>query len=408
MLHKNMYLIALLLNFPILTQGQSEPYQVLWEKTISGDLSDTAEGVAPTVDGGAILVGDRVSLGRSVMNSAWIAKVKSNGVIEWEQICSFGQNKNTSIEMISSVAVSRSDGSVYAVGTASPPSMGNSLLCKLRAKGEFESIQTTLGKHNEFNIVGATPDGGVVVGGHTGSNQNSADLRIVKFLPNSTIQWDVTFGTEHWDEVRAIKALKDGSILVGGYVSTSSRGYVWLHKLDSQGNQLWEKNIGLQKYEYAWDIETSDDGSIFLIGRTNSHDKDRKPFEIAVDKDTDMWVVKTAPDGSLLWQKRFGEIGEDEGRALVPLPSGGALLVGTLDLGESDHVWVVSIDESGKKKWETTLCEQHSCEARDASLLADGSLLIVGNYKENGNFKNPSKIWLSKINLYEARTQQIE
>ena len=56
----------------------------LWQKTYGGSLSDEANSIQQTSDGGYIVAGSTTSFG-SGFSFAWVLKLDANGVLEWQK-----------------------------------------------------------------------------------------------------------------------------------------------------------------------------------------------------------------------------------------------------------------------------------------------------------------------------------
>ena len=137
-----------------------------------------------------------------------------------------------------------------------------------------------------------TPDGGVVVVGASRSgisgNKTSPnwtapgtagignrDCWVLKLDREGAKEWEQTFGGVDDDQANAAVVLSDGGMVVAGYSSyglggnKTAPGYggtdLWVIRLDEQGNRLWDRLYGDTGDEAARSvIETSDGG--LLVG----------------------------------------------------------------------------------------------------------------------------------------------
>ena len=77
------------------------------------------------------------------------------------------------------------------------------------------------------------------------------------------MKWRLWLGGKKKDEGRAISRAADGSILVLGHTNSSSSNYDYdLHiaKISLSGKKIWEKIIGGDRDEFAGGIAGTDDG----------------------------------------------------------------------------------------------------------------------------------------------------
>ncbi|MBY0486271.1 MAG: T9SS type A sorting domain-containing protein, partial [Flavobacteriaceae bacterium] len=175
--------------------------------------------------------------------------------------------------------------------------------------------QNTIGGNLSDEPVSAiqTNDGGYLIAGSSNSSlsgdktENSKggfDYWIVKLDSNGNVIWDKTIGGNLDDKIAKIIPTSDGNyVLIGSSKSTisgnkteSNRGEfdIWMLKINSSGSILWDKTIGGNLDDNAYDvIQSSDNG--YLIGATSTS-------TISGDKtennrgNKDYWAVKLEAD----------------------------------------------------------------------------------------------------------------
>jgi hypothetical protein len=81
---------------------------------------------------------------------------------------------------------------------------------------------------------------------------------------------------------------------------------IWLLKIDFSGNIIWTKCYGGSKNEFANRIFPTDDGGFIVFGETGSYDGDVTGNHSSGPPYTDIWVIKVNSVGDLLWQQCFG------------------------------------------------------------------------------------------------------
>lgn len=131
-------------------------------------------------------------------------------------------------------------------------------------------------------------------------------------------------------------------------------------KIDANGNKLWDKRYGGNKFDGIGQILLTDDGGYLLTGNSNS--------DISGDKttpskgSTDFWVLKLDADFNVLWDKTFGASQEDYLSTVYPTDDGGYLFVGSswsgisgdkteASWGEADG-WLLKTDGNMNKIWD--------------------------------------------------------
>jgi hypothetical protein len=181
---------------------------------------------------------------------------------------------------------------------------------KLNSDGTI-AWQKTLGgsSYDEAHSIVQTSDGGYIVAGYTRSNDGDVsgnhgeeDAWVVKLDSEGNIEWQKTFGGSSYDEANSIVQTSDGGYIVAGYTKSSNGDVayggstyhggiqedVWVIKLDSHGNIIWQEALGGGGYDRAFSIaQTSDDGYV-VAGYAGSNDGDVSGNHGSYD----VWVVK--------------------------------------------------------------------------------------------------------------------
>ena len=163
----------------------------------------------------------------------------------------------------------------------------------------------------------ATSDGGFAILGYTQSNNgtisdksdNSFDFWLLKFNSNAEIEWNKTYGGSDDDRGRSLIQTSDGGYALLGYntstdgdasMNNGSRDF-WLIKTDPNGNLIWEKTIGATDFDAARSVTKTHDNGFLISGSSRSSDNGFNN-----QGSNDALVVKVNADGILEWQKTVG------------------------------------------------------------------------------------------------------
>jgi PKD repeat protein len=117
--------------------------------------------------------------------------------------------------------------------------------------------------------------------------------------------WARTYGNSTWpvdhdDEASTVDSVDSVNSLDGGYIAAgSSNDDVWVIKLHEDSDVAWEKSFGGIGVEKANTIKNTQDGGYVLAGVTDSFGYGGQ----------DVWVLKLASDGTVQWQKTYGDVG---------------------------------------------------------------------------------------------------
>ena len=280
------------------------------------------------------------------------------------------------------------------------------LVTKTSAAGNLIWSKTFGGSGNDIcNQVINTKDGGLLLVGSTNSingdvlkNQGRTDVWMIKLSAIGDVQWQKTFGGRFEDEGKSLVQTVDGGyVLVGNTFSnngdiTTNKGLsdVWVFKVDSIGNLLWQKSFGGSNMDEGNSIATLKDGSLIIGASTSSSNGDVTNKKSGQDA----WVIKLNSSGILQWQKTFGGNANEFVSAIEPSNDGSIFFVGATTSNDIDvtgnrggqDLWMVKIDSTANILWQKCFGGSLSDVGNDLVLLADGSLAAVGyTSSNNGN-----------------------
>lgn len=283
-----------------------------------------------------------------------------------------------------------------------------------------------------------TPDGGSLQGGtkalappptYSGGVDvplESTDFWIVKLDADGNKIWEKTFGREISDRLISIVATPDGGFLLGGNSRdykprTYSPNYIWVVKIDANGNRLWDNifrdDVG---NAYLKSVVITRDGNALL----GAYSFGKSGFEKTAPHygDRDIWVIKIDPIGRKLWDQSYGGSFADDLNSIVLGSDGGYLLCGDSSSGKSGtktsasigdgDFWLVKIDENGQQLWEKVYGGTGLDVITAQTVTPEGGYLLVGDsYSPISGDKteaNPiganSAVWMIKIDRVGNKT----
>lgn len=277
---------------------------VTWQKSFGFAGADQGFSVIETSDNGYLLTGildvtasdgqgNKNTQNKHAGGDFWAIKIDNSGTLQWRNYFG-GTNTDTCYDVIETndgfILVGSSDS--IDVDIKSNKGSYDYWVVKINKTGKLVWEKSFGGKEIEtsYSII-KTLDNNFLLVGETRSsdqdvtNQNgAADVWLVKINGNGEIIWQKNYGGTNFDAARAITPSNDnGFIVVGSSRSsdmqvTENKGQndVWVFKINSEGNLLWQKTIGGSEIDFAYGVTQLQNGSIIIVGESSSSNGDIK------------------------------------------------------------------------------------------------------------------------------------
>jgi len=262
-----------------------------------------------------------------------------------------------------------------------------------------------------------TSDGGYIVCGNSNSS-NDGDKSQINWGSQSNIKSDFwiikidSMGNKVWDkryggtEVELLDfgiGSKDGSItLIGSsnspvsgdianinWTGSINDGGLWMIKLDSVGNKIWDKGYKLGLLDaLTAAIATADGGYLISFGSRSGIGGLKTD---TCRGDNDFFIVKLDSLGNKQWDKTYGGIGIDGPLDVIELRDGNFLIGGasssSVGADKTDEVvgtlnsldmWLIKIDDFGNKIWDKEFGGDNQDFITSIHQSIDGNYLLYG------------------------------
>ena len=363
-----------------------------WSKTYGGSDFDLATSIQQTTDGGYIVAGNTRSFGAALMD-IWVLKLDNSGNITWQKIYSENRGNNVSSIQQTTDGGYIVGGKIYSYGVDS----FDSWVLKLDSGGNVLWQRTYGGsKEDSASSIQQTTDGGYIVAGGTDSfGAGEHDFWVLKLDSSGNISWQKTYGGSSGEYAHSILQTSDGGYMAGGRIheSPGSDHYnILILKLDSSGNLSWQKRYGRSNYDGVSSIQQTTDGGYIMAGYTSS-------LGSSMDE---IWVLKLDSSGNVIWQKTYGGSFIDAASSIQQTTDGGYIVAGDTDsFGNISciffNIWVLKLNSSGNILWQKTYNGGSDWEAA-ASIqqTQDGGYIVAGKTTIEFNTRC-SDIWILKI-----------
>lgn len=227
-----------------------------------------------------------------------------------------------------------SSGDVIAVGSTLATEKGKSsdnssaLIVKF-GENKIEWSKIIDGQElTSFNDVAILKDGSIIAVGDTLSEtivpdsafkcKGTVEGLICKFSSNGKLQWTKIFGGSQSDIIYAITPTSDGGFLIGGKTTSTDfdlkdtgggKVKAFISKMDADGGLKWTRTLGGTKHNSVYDLEISQDGSIYAAIESICDDGDYKGLDGADGSRRYSVIGKFKSNGEKLWLKSFYEGG---------------------------------------------------------------------------------------------------
>ena len=237
------------------------------------------------------------------------------------------------------------------------------------------------------------------------------------------ITWQQCFGTPTKNtEIQNIVKTKNGFLIAfqvaeSDTMITNYHGPTmadgWLVSTDSLGNILWERCYGGSSGDGIDKIILIDSTSYYLFGATWSYDGD-----VQNSGPRGFWAIKIDTLGNILWENSYGN-DRCDARDAILMPDGGLLMMGRImeaggDVSTyygSNDLWLCKIDSIGNLEWEKTIGNEGLENATKIKLTAENTLLITGSFTEIGgmitsDYHGSADVWIVELDLQGTILQQ--
>ncbi|MDG1840941.1 MAG: gliding motility-associated C-terminal domain-containing protein [Crocinitomicaceae bacterium] len=299
----------------------------------------------------------------------------------------------------------------------------------------FEWISTAGGMKSDKGTKTVTDsDGNIYMTGYYNEEANfgpfntgfsytaSKEAYVAKADSNGNFLW-VKNGVNYYDD-RGLGLCVDpaGNVYVTGtcwggldwgalsvYNSTSYTDQIFVVKLDTDGNEIWMKNAGVNEGGFPYnddhgqDLIADDQGNIYLTGFISNNDG--SPHDATFDNininvaanDSLAFLAKLSNDGVWQWVETFGGIVDHRDNAMGIDDEANLYVVGgftdtktfgtsTLTSNGLTDIYVVKYDSSGTFQWVQSAGGALKDRANSISYCIDGNMYVAGEFRDSCDF----------------------
>ncbi len=186
------------------------------------------------------------------------------------------------------------------------------------------------------------------------------------------IEFFKNYTNNGYDFGQGVVQLEDSSYVITGSSSSFQDGaaQAFLLKIDSLGNHVWAHDYGGIETDWGRRVLYKKNVGFFIAGYTNSMG----------NGGYDAYLIKTDEQGTKLWEKTFGKEGWEKINDAVMLADTSIIMVGQTDSGTSgnDDMYIVRTDQNGDTLWTKQIGTSGEDLLTSIRILSDTSCLIAG------------------------------
>ncbi len=187
---------------------------------------------------------------------------------------------------------------------------------------------------------------------------------------------------------KIVKAV-DGNLLIGGNTLTGEKEWpdcpsIWIIKVDTTGEMIWEQEVALTGCEEIRDMTPTQDGGAMFVGVTSSlilHEEkgDEKYWG-------DFFIGKLDGRGTIEWLESYGGSRLDQANSIVEGVYKEFFISGVAHSSDGDveanngmsDIWALKVDTKGTPRYSKVMGAQGHEWASAVALSKNGDYLLAG------------------------------
>lgn len=330
---KSSLIIPVLCLFTLNANSQN----LVWEKTYGSTGYDGAHAMTITSDEKIVLAGFASYSG---FEQALLMKTDSAGTEIWSKTFFTSGTDTRGADIKQTV-----DGGFILTGRTND----QAFLLKTDSSGNYQWDNLYIypgGQDSRGHAVFQTSDSGYVVAGQVWTIHGAFgnyDMFVFKTDKYGSVEWMniYYYQNEDADVALGVQQLSDGGYIIGGFTQSIWASYVI--RTDSQGNEIWSDLYPGPWQSECYDIQATPDNGFIMTGIITSF-----------TTDGDLFITKLDSVGNVIWDKVYGTVENEMGESIHQLSDGGFLITGMAVRGAgtgSYDLWVVRTDYLGDTLW---------------------------------------------------------
>ena len=312
--------------------------------------------------------------------------------------------------------------------TESSAGLDDICLAKLDINGNFQWVKSMGGLGSEQAVaIDADAQGNIyVIGFFNGSFDfdpgagistitatDSTDAFVAKFTSAGDLVWVNQINGTMIQKAEDVTVTSTGVVVTGRYqgvmdadptgavVNHSSNGWmdVFVIKYDLNGVYQWSNSYGTSQGDIGWGIDSDASGNIYVSGvykNTIEFETGNASSLHTSNGMSDLFILKLDANGSYVWSKSIGDVGDENGKHVTISPSNEIYVMGyfeqTVDFDPGALVtaaaatsgrdaFLLKLNSAGDFQWVNTVGGNIDNDiAKAVDFDADDNIFYVGTY----------------------------
>ncbi|MGK7915749.1 MAG: SBBP repeat-containing protein, partial [Prochloraceae cyanobacterium] len=230
------------------------------------------------------------------------------------------------------------------------------------------------------------------------TNLGSSDTWIAKYDSQGNLLWNRQLGTPDLDRFQGLATDLNGDVYLSGSTLRTIEGTftidsdAWVAKYDSQGNLLWNQQLASSGSESPTGVATDSEGNLYISGSTRG-----TPGEGG----SSAWLIKYDSQGNLLSNQQLEASGSEVSAGIAIDNSGNLYLSGVTDStsgGSDSDAWIAKYNADGNLLWDRQLGSSEYDYSQAVATDSNGNVYLSGGTNgaiEGGN-AGLNDAWVAK------------
>ncbi|MCC5914287.1 MAG: hypothetical protein JJU46_07925 [Balneolaceae bacterium] len=224
------------------------------------------------------------------------------------------------------------------------------------------------------------------------------------------------------DRAETVIRTSDGGTLIAGTTNSDDGDFsglalgnydIFLLKLSANGSREWLQTYGGDNSDWAMDVIEDSGGNFVVTGYTRSNTGTFSDQNLG---ENDIFLLKTDPNGDLLFAQTYGGSDEDYGHAVIEAPGGGYLITGASRSTDQNFsgrnnssmdIFLMRTDVNGIPSFIQAFGGTSNDEGMDLAITQNNTAMITGRFSSSdgdfsGGFIGDNSAFVIEIELNGA------